>query len=52
MVKEKVAIAHTTSDIGDPGSYSWEQLDIVNDMIRHVAEGSMGGMDKIVKDGA
>jgi uncharacterized protein (DUF362 family) len=51
VVKEKVAIAHTTSDIGGPGSYSREQLDIVKDMIRQVAEGSMGGMDKIVKEG-
>ncbi|MDR1538373.1 MAG: DUF362 domain-containing protein [Clostridiales bacterium] len=49
MAKSKVAIANTKLDIGSPGSYSREQLDVVKGMIRDVADGSMGGMKNIVK---
>ena len=49
--KSKVAISHTDINIGKPADYSRDQLQVVKNMIRDIAEGSMGGMDKIVKKG-
>ena len=51
MSKAKVAIANTKADLGKPGEYTREQLEIVKDMIRDVADKSMGGMQNIVKAG-
>lgn len=47
--KTKVAIANTKFDIGKPGEYSREQLNIVKQMIRDAADQSMGGMQNIVR---
>ena len=49
--KSKVAITKFCGDLGSPAKYTREQLDRVKQMIREVADGSMGGMDKIVKKG-
>ena len=49
--KTKVAIKKSTADIGTPAEYSRKQLEMVKDMIREVADGSMGGMQNIVKGG-
>src|SRR5580693_2561021 len=50
--KTTVSIAHSDSDLGKPAEYTREQLDLVKDLIRQVADQSMGGMDHIVKAGA
>jgi hypothetical protein len=47
--KAKVAITKAQKDIGAPDKYSREQLDEVKRMVRSVADGSMGGMQNIVK---
>jgi uncharacterized protein (DUF362 family) len=49
--KSKISIAHSDANLGRPGEYSREQLDLVKNMIRQVADDTMGGMDKIVKRG-
>ncbi len=49
--KAKVAITKAQMNIGTPGEYSREQLDEVKRMVRSVADGSMGGMQNIVKAG-
>jgi uncharacterized protein (DUF362 family) len=49
MKKAKIAVANTKMDIGKPGEYSRDQLDIVKQMIRDAANASMGGMRNIVK---
>lgn len=49
--KSKVAIAHSDANLGKPGKYSKEQLELVKKMIQNVAEGSMGGMQNIVRKG-
>ena len=49
--KTTVAIAHSDSDLGKPAEYTRAQLDLVKDMIRQVADQSMGGMGHIVKAG-
>jgi uncharacterized protein (DUF362 family) len=49
--KTKISIAHSDANLGRPGDYSREQLDLVKSMIRQVADDTMGGMDKIVKRG-
>lgn len=49
--KAKVAITKFDGDLGTPGNYTRQHLDKVKQMIREVADGSMGGMDKIVKKG-
>ena len=49
--KSKVAIARTDRDIGTPAQYSRQQLDILKRMMQDVADGSMGGMQNIVKKG-
>jgi uncharacterized protein (DUF362 family) len=51
MAKAKIAIANTKADLGKPGEYSRAHLDVVKEMIRDVAEKSMGGMRNIVKQG-
>lgn len=48
-IKTKVAIAHSDADLGKPADYSREQLDKVKKMIKEIADGSMGGMQNIVK---
>jgi len=40
--KTTVAIAHSDSDLGNPAEYTRAQLDLVKDMIRQVADQSMG----------
>ena len=47
----KVAIAHSNADLGTPKEYTREQLEIVKGMVKEVADGSMGGMQNIVKTG-
>ena len=47
----KVAVAHTDAALGKPGEYSAEQLARVKNMVRELADGSMGGMQNIVKPG-
>lgn len=49
--KSKVAIAHSDADLGKPGDYSREQLDLVKNMIREIAVQTMGGMQNIVSRG-
>lgn len=51
IMKTKVAISRTKKDIGTPGKYTRAQLDIVKSMIKDVADGSVGGMKNIVKEG-
>lgn len=46
-----IGIAHSDADLGKPAEYSREQLNIVKQMIRDIADQTMGGMDKIVKPG-
>ena len=49
--KTTVGIAHSSSDLGKPAEYTREQLDRVKEMIRQVADQTMGGMQNIVKPG-
>ena len=49
--KTRVAIAHTEADLGKPTEYTAEQLDLVKQMIRDIADQTMGGMPNIVKKG-
>ena len=49
--KATVSIAHSSADLGKPGECSREQLDIVKQMIRQIADQTMGGMQNIVKRG-
>jgi uncharacterized protein (DUF362 family) len=49
--KTTVAIAHSSADLGKPGEYSREQLDLVKQMIRQIADQTMNGMQNIVKRG-
>ncbi len=46
-----VAIAHCDSDLGKPGDCTREQLEMVKQMIRDVADQTMGGMGNIVARG-
>ena len=50
-IKTSVGIAHSDADLGKPGEYTREQLDIVKGMIRDIADQTMGGMQNIVKAG-
>src|SRR5213075_2548373 len=52
MKKTKIGIAHSGADLGKPAEYTKEQLGLVKDMIRQVADQTMGGMHNIVKAGA
>ena len=49
--KAKIAIAHSDADLGKPGEYTRPQLDLVKQMIREIADSTMGGMDHIVTRG-
>lgn len=49
--KTKIAIARSKADLGKPGEYTREQLDLVKGMIRQIADQTMGGMRNIVKAG-
>jgi uncharacterized protein (DUF362 family) len=49
--KTKIAIAHSDADLGRPGDYSRAQLDSVKQMIRQIADHTMGGMKNIVSRG-
>lgn len=49
--KTKIAIAHSDADLGKPGEYSRSQLDLVKNMIREIADQTMGGMPNIVSRG-
>ena len=49
--RTKVAIAHSDADLGKPGEYSRAQLDLVKQMIREIADQTMGGMKNIVSRG-
>ena len=51
MGRTKVAITHSDANLGRPGEYSREHLDLVKAMVREVADGSMGGMRNIVSPG-
>jgi uncharacterized protein (DUF362 family) len=51
MKKSKVGIVNTKVDVGKPGDYSREQLEIVKKMIRDAADLSTGGMTNVVKPG-
>jgi len=51
MSKTKVALSHSDADLGTPGNYTREQLDRVKAMVREVADGSVGGMQNLVKEG-
>ena len=50
--KTTIGIAHSDADLGRPGEYTREQLNLVKDMIRGIADQTMGGMHNIVKKGA
>ena len=49
--KTTVAIARSSADLGKPGEYTRDQLNLVKDMIRQIASQTMGGMQNIVKAG-
>jgi uncharacterized protein (DUF362 family) len=49
--KAKIAIAHSDADLGKPGEYTRPQLDLVKQMIREIADSTMGGMNHIVTRG-
>ena len=50
-IKAKIAIAHSEADLGKPSEYAREQLSLVKEMIRGVADQTMGGMGNIVRKG-
>jgi uncharacterized protein (DUF362 family) len=49
--KTVVGIAHSVADLGKPAEYSREQLALVKEMIKGIADQTMGGMHNIVKAG-
>src|ERR1035437_6465186 len=49
--KTTVAIAHSGADLGKPSEYTRGQLELVKDLIRQIADQTMGGMHNIVKTG-
>jgi uncharacterized protein (DUF362 family) len=49
--KTTVGVAHSGADLGKPGEYSREQLDLVKGMIRDIADQTMGGFRNIVGKG-
>lgn len=49
--KSRVAIAHSGAILGKPSEYARDQLDLVKEMIRQVADQTMGGMPNIVARG-
>ena len=50
-IKTRVAIAHSDAGLGRPSEYTREQLNLVKEMIREVADRTMGGMANIVSKG-
>jgi uncharacterized protein (DUF362 family) len=49
--KTTVSIAHSDANLGKPAEYDRAQLNIVKQMIRDIADQSMGGFPNIVKRG-
>ena len=49
--KTTVSIAHSDADLGKPGEYTREQLDLVKKVIKQIADQTMGGMENIVERG-
>jgi uncharacterized protein (DUF362 family) len=49
--RTKIAISHSDADLGKPGEYTRQQLDLVKQMIREIADNTMGGMQNIVARG-
>src|SRR5579863_6583884 len=49
--KTTVAIAHSDADLGKPAECKGEQLNLVKQMIREIADQTMGGMANIVHPG-
>jgi len=49
--KTTVAIAHSDAALGTPAEFTRAQLGLVKDMIRQIADQTMGGMRNIVKSG-
>src|SRR5215475_7662460 len=49
--KTTVGIAHSSADLGKPAEYTRQQLDLVKQMIRDIADHTMGGIANIVKPG-
>lgn len=46
-----VGIAHSDANLGKPAEYSSDQLNLVKQMIKQIADQTMGGMQNIVKAG-
>ena len=46
-----VSVAHSDAELGKPGEYTREQLSSVKQMIRQIADDTMGGMHNIVHRG-
>jgi hypothetical protein len=42
--KTTISIAHSDADLGKPAEYTRAQLDLVKNMIRQIADDTMGGM--------
>jgi uncharacterized protein (DUF362 family) len=51
MQVTKVAIAHSNDGLGKPGEYSREQYARVRALVKEVVDGSMGGMQNVVRQG-
>lgn len=51
MARARVAIAHSDADLGTPGEFSREQYARVRALVQQVAEGSVGGLQNVVKPG-
>ncbi|MBV9745726.1 MAG: DUF362 domain-containing protein [Acidobacteriia bacterium] len=49
--KTIVSVAHSDAELGKPGEYTREQLSSVKQMIRQIADDTMGGMHNIVHRG-
>jgi uncharacterized protein (DUF362 family) len=49
--KTVIGIARSNADLGNPGEYTRDQLALVKEMIRGIADQTMGGVAKIVKPG-
>src|SRR5215467_10913635 len=49
--KTSISISHSDADLGKPAEYTRDQLNLVKDMIRQIANDTMGGMHNIVHSG-
>src|SRR5581483_3253507 len=49
--KTTVAIAHSDENLGRPADCTRDQLNLVKQMIKDIADQTMGGMQNIVKQG-